>query len=189
GVTPDQGALEALARRLDARFLRRTVPLSRYTTFRIGGPADLFYTATTRESLVEPVTLAAELGVPCFLLGTGANILVGDRGFRGLVIHNRFDAVEYLDPIRIRAGSGAVLHHDLIHQSVARGLAGLHHYVGIPSSVGGAMWQNLHFLSPPPERERTVFIEEVVEEVELLTPVGGIRVADRTAMCFGYDWS
>jgi UDP-N-acetylenolpyruvoylglucosamine reductase len=60
----------------------------------------------------------------------------------------------------------------LINETVARGLGGLHHYVGIPSTVGGAIWQNLHFLSPPPDRERTCFIEEVVESAEILTAEG-----------------
>src|SRR5690606_37275064 len=99
-----------------------------------------------------------------FLLGAGANILVGDRGFRGLVIRNQVGSIEFLDGDRVRAGSGVFVYHNLIQASVARGLGGLHHFVGIPSTVGGAIWQNLHFLSPPPERERTVFVEEVVAE-------------------------
>ena len=53
---------------------------------------------------------------------------------------------------------------DLIRAAVDRGLSGLEHYVGIPSTVGGAVWQNLHFLSPAPARERTMFIEEVTAE-------------------------
>ena len=62
-----------------------------------------------------------------------------------------------------------MIYHDLIEATVSRGLGGLHHFVGIPSTVGGAIWQNLHFLSPPPERERTVYVEEVVESAEILT--------------------
>src|SRR5690606_12476201 len=65
----------------------------------------------------------------------------------------------------------------------------LHHFVGIPSSVGGAMWQNLHFLSPAPERERTVFIEEVVERCELFTQEGERKDVGRDEMRFGYDYS
>src|SRR5690606_25300374 len=77
----------------------------------------------------------------------------------------------------------------LINATVSRGLGGLHHFVGIPSTVGGAIWQNLHFLSPPPERERTVFIEEVFESCELLTAEGERRVVGRDYMRFGYDYS
>src|SRR5690606_14427508 len=120
----------------------------------IGGPADLFFRARTRDDLVTAVQAARELEVPWFLLGTGANILVADKGFRGLVIRNETDGIEFLDDRRVRAESGVQVYHDLIQATVARGLGGLHHFVGIPSSVGGAMWQNLHFLPPAPERER-----------------------------------
>ncbi|HEU4631856.1 MAG TPA: UDP-N-acetylenolpyruvoylglucosamine reductase, partial [Gemmatimonadaceae bacterium] len=75
-----------LAERLGRDRVRRAVPLAPYTTFRIGGPADAFYEATTADELAGAVTTARELGVPWFVLGLGANILVGDRGFRGLVI-------------------------------------------------------------------------------------------------------
>ncbi|MFW6079995.1 MAG: UDP-N-acetylmuramate dehydrogenase, partial [Gemmatimonadota bacterium] len=81
------------------------------------------------------------------------------------------------------------VYHDLIQATVSRGLGGLHHYVGIPSTVGGAVWQNLHFLSPPPERERTVFLEEVLEECEILTVEGERRTVDRDYFRFDYDYS
>ena len=77
----------------------------------------------------------------------------------------------------------------LINATVARGLGGLHHFVGIPSTVGGALWQNLHFLSPAPERERTVFIEEVLESAEILTEEGERTTVDVDYFDFGYDQS
>ena len=78
---------------------------------------------------------------------------------------------------------------DLIAQSVQHGWSGLEHYVGIPSTVGGAVWQNLHFLSPAPERERTMFIEEVFESAELLNERSERHVVDKAYMRFGYDTS
>jgi UDP-N-acetylmuramate dehydrogenase len=78
---------------------------------------------------------------------------------------------------------------DLIAESVRHGLSGLEHYVGIPSTVGGAVWQNLHFLSPAPERERTMFIEEVFESAELLNERSERYLVDRAYMRFGYDTS
>jgi len=179
------GALAA--RRLDASRLRRGVPLAPYTTFRIGGPADLLYDATTADDLANAVETCREAGVPHFVLGLGANILVGDRGFRGAVIRNvardfRFDGT------RLWAESGAIM-QDLILAAVRRGLSGLEHYIGIPSTVGGAVWQNLHFLAPAPERERTMFIAEVFESCDLLSEEGGRRVAHRDEMAFGYDTS
>lgn len=181
--------LEALGGRLDATRIERDVPLAPCTTFRIGGPADLLYRARTPDELADAVTAARDLGVPYFLLGLGANILVADSGFRGLVIRSEVDAIDFLDDRRVRAGAGVQTFMTLINATVSHGLGGLHHYVGIPSTVGGAVWQNLHFLSPPPERERTCFIEEVVESAEILTQEGERKTVDREYFRFGYDYS
>ena len=168
--------------------LRTDVVLAPYTTFKIGGPADVLYDATSADDLANAVCAARALHVPFFVLGLGANVLIGDRGFRGLVIRNTATRLQFPTPSEIRAESGAVM-SDLIRAAVARDLAGLEHYVGIPSTVGGAVWQNLHFLSPAPERSRTMFIEEVVEAVDLLTATGERQRVDRAAMAFGYDTS
>jgi UDP-N-acetylmuramate dehydrogenase len=178
-----------LRRRLGADRLQRDVLLGPLTPFRIGGPADLFYAARTEEELARVLLTARELEIPYFLLGEGANILVGDRGFRGLVIRCEVGGIDFLDDVRVRVGAGVKVYHDLIQATVARELGGLHHFVGIPSTVGGAMWQNLHFLSPPPERERTVFIEEVVETAEILSAEGEVRTVDLDYFRFGYDYS
>jgi UDP-N-acetylmuramate dehydrogenase len=178
-----------LGGRLGMDRIERDVPLAPYTTFRIGGPADLLYRARTPDELAEAIVAARELGIPHFLLGLGANILVADAGYRGLVIRSEVGGVEFIDDVRVRAGAGVPTFMELINATVSQGLGGLHHYVGIPSTVGGAIWQNLHFLSPPPERERTCFIEEVVESAEILSAEGERRVVDRDYFRFGYDYS
>jgi UDP-N-acetylmuramate dehydrogenase len=185
----DKTRLDELQARLGADRLEHDVPLSKHTTFRIGGPADLLYRARTPDELAGAITTARALEIPFFLLGTGANILVGDRGYRGLVIRDEVEGIEFLDATRVRAGAGVQTFPDLIVATVARGLGGLHHYVGIPSTVGGAIWQNLHFLSPPPERDRTCFIEEVLESCEILTQEGERREVDHDYFKFGYDYS
>ncbi len=182
----DRAGLEA---RLGRDRLERAVPLAPLTTFRIGGPAALLYRARTADELCQAVVAARELGVPHFVLGRGANILVGDHGFHGLVIRAEVGGIEFLPGQRVRAGAGIDTFPDLIAASVARGLGGLHHYVGIPSTVGGAIWQNLHFLSPPPARERTCFIAEVVESCDILTAEGERREVDAEYFRFGYDYS
>ncbi|MBL8998656.1 MAG: UDP-N-acetylmuramate dehydrogenase [Gemmatimonadetes bacterium] len=185
--SPQQVA-DALAPALGTARLRLGEPLAPYTTFRIGGPADVLYDATSDRELASAVVTARQLGIPVFVLGLGANILVGDLGVRGLVVRNVARGITDLGGGRIRAESGVVV-ADLIRHCVAAGWSGLEHYVGIPSTVGGAVWQNLHFLAPAPERERTIFIEEVVESVELLTPADARVTVDREAMAFGYDTS
>lgn len=183
-VPPD--ALEAVAARLAPSRLHRNAPLGPYTTFRIGGPADLLYDADTGDDLADAIDAADAAGVDWFILGLGANILVGDGGFRGLVIRNRAAHVTWYPDGRCVAESGTVM-ADLIRDAVAAGWSGLEHYVGIPSTVGGAIWQNLHFLSPAPERERTMFIAEVFESCRIRKETGARITVNADYVGFGYD--
>jgi UDP-N-acetylmuramate dehydrogenase len=169
--------------------VERDVTLAPLTTFRIGGPADYLVRARTADELVASVCAARESGLPWFLLGRGANILVGDRGFRGLVIRSEIGGIDVLEGGLVRAGAGVETFPDLIDVTVAHELGGLHHFVGIPSTVGGALWQNLHFLSPAPERARTVFIEEILESAEIFSEGGERRSVDVDYFQFGYDQS
>ncbi len=186
---PHASLLDAYARALEPRRVERDAPLAPLTTFRIGGPADLLYRARSAEDLRFAVTTAREMGVPRFVLGRGANVLFGDRGFRGVVIRCEIATLEFLGDGRVLAGAGLDTFPDLIDASVARGLGGVHHFVGIPSTVGGAVWQNLHFLSPAPKRERTVFWEEVMEGATILAPSGEVRRVGVEYFRFGYDYS
>lgn len=188
-VAASHHPIEELRRALGPDRILRSVPLAPLSTFRIGGAADLFYRARTPDELATAVTTARDLGVPHFVLGRGANVLFGDGGFRGLIIRSEVQGVEFLGEGRVRAGSGVETYPDLIDATVERGLGGLHHFVGIPSTVGGALWQNLHFLSPAPERERTVFVEEILESAEILTEDGDRRTVDVGYFKFGYDES
>src|SRR5579863_8335417 len=178
-----------LIRQLGAARVRRNEALAPYTTFRIGGAADFYYEARSADEIVTAVQAARATGTPFFLLGLGANILIGDRGFRGLVIRNLASALTALPDHRIEIESGAIVFPTLIDRAIGLGLSGLEHYAGIPSTVGGALWQNLHFLSPAPARERTLFIAAVTESAELLNVEGERWRASVGDLAFGYDTS
>jgi UDP-N-acetylmuramate dehydrogenase len=182
----DHAALEHVAAELHGPSLKRNVPLAPFTTFKIGGPADLFYEADTADDLAHAILTARHAQVPYFVLGLGANVLIADKGVRGLVIRNVATHSIFHDDGRLWVESGAVM-SKLIPEAVRRGWSGLEHYVGIPSTVGGAIWQNLHFLSPAPERERTMFIAEVFESADLLTEENERKTVDKAYMGFGYD--
>ncbi len=175
----------ALGPDLAAR-VRRDVPLAPFTTFRIGGPAERFVDALTADDLGRAITAARETGIPWHLMGLGANVLVGDGGVSGLVIRNAARHTR-IEGTRLTAESGALVWPDLIETALAAGLSGLEHYAGIPSTVGGALWQNLHFLSP--DRSRTMFIAEVTESADLLTEEGERRTVGVDYFDFGYDYS
>jgi len=181
-------ALNALHDVLGAERLQRDVPLAPYTTFQLGGPADVFVEARTADELARSIQIARHHEIRFFLLGMGANVIVGDRGFRGLVIRNAAAHTSIdRETGRVWAESGAVMYPDVINEAVDAGLSGLEHYAGIPSTVGGALWQNLHFLSPAPARERTMFIEEVLHEADVLTEENERRTVGVDYFEFGYD--
>ena len=123
--------------------VRQGEPLARHTTLGVGGPAQLWVTATTLAELTEAVTLAWRCQVPVFVLGGGANLLVSDEGIAGLVVHNRCQRVWVgeQDPALIGAESGTVL-ASLAHRLANQGLSGLEWAVGVPGTLGGALVNN-----------------------------------------------
>ncbi|GAC1631440.1 MAG: UDP-N-acetylmuramate dehydrogenase [Chloroflexota bacterium] len=181
-----QNTLRALSDRLDPSQLRVGARLAPYTTFKIGGPADLLFEARSADALAEAVLAARELEVPYFVLGLGANVLMGDRGFRGIVIRNVAKQFVFAEDGTLWTESGGVV-GELISEAVRRGWSGLEHYIGIPSTVGGAIWQNLHFLSPAPDRERTMFVAQVFRSCDILSEENHRRTVDAEYVRFGYD--
>ena len=132
--------LEERLRKSLGQALLTLEPLRHHTTFRIGGPADCFFAARTPDQLVAALRAGHETGLPVFLLGGGSNLLVSDEGFRGLVIRNACDAVQF-DGTAVHSECGADF-SDLISRCVDHGLSGLEFAAGIPGSVGGALFGN-----------------------------------------------
>ena len=135
-----QTSIEEKLRRALGDGLLTQEPLKHHTTFRIGGPADYYFAARTPDQLVTALRTADDLGVPSFLLGGGSNLLVSDGGFRGLVVRNAIDAIEF-DGSAAHVGCGADF-LDLIYRCRDRDLSGLEFAAGIPGSVGGALYGN-----------------------------------------------
>ncbi len=180
---------EALEEGLGPGRIMVDAPLAPLTTFQIGGPARLLVEPQTTHELVSALRIVRAAGIPHFLLGLGANILVGDGGFDGVVIRNTVRDFELDATGRLRAAGGAIVWPDIIRHTTLAGWSGLEHFAGIPSTIGGALWQNLHFLSPAPARERTVFLDEIVVSARLLGTDGEVREVDRDWFRFGYDYS
>jgi UDP-N-acetylmuramate dehydrogenase len=117
-------------------------PLAPYTTWKIGGPADVMIVPSSKEKLAHTVRLLNRLQVPWFLLGKGSNLLVSDKGFRGAVIRlgRAFEEIRF-EGGTVYAGAGL----SFIRMSVLagkEGLTGLEFAGGIPGSVGGAVYMN-----------------------------------------------
>ena len=120
--------------------LRHDVPLAPITTLRVGGPADRLAEPGTQDELVAILDAAREAGVPWLVLGNGSDVVVADRGVRGLVIRNRARGVR-VDGARVMADAGTPMAL-LVKRATAAGLTGLEWGIAVPGTLGGAVWAN-----------------------------------------------
>lgn len=173
--------------------VRIDVPLAPLTTFHVGGTADVLVEAHSEADLVTVTAVARGAGgsgdgsggVPVTVLGGGSNVLIGDRGIRGVVVLMRDRGVEQVDDTGVRAAAGLTI-NGLVRWTVGRGLAGIEAWAGTPGTVGGAIHGNAHF------RGRN--ISDLVREVRVLMPGGGpegpvVRDLPVGEMGFAYDTS
>ena len=125
--------------------VREREPMSRHTTFGVGGPADVYARVHDRDALRRATQVAADAGLHRFILGSGSNILVGDGGIRGIVIENKANVVaapeEAAGQVRLRAEAGASFAR-LARSTARAGLHGLEWAAGIPGTLGGAVVYN-----------------------------------------------
>ncbi|MFC1463279.1 MAG: UDP-N-acetylmuramate dehydrogenase [Candidatus Brachytrichaceae bacterium NZ_4S206] len=123
---------------------KRNEPLSKHTTARIGGPADLLIEVRTTDELIAVAQRAEEMGLPYLVLGGGANVLVSDAGVRGLVIVNRAREIKFSvrgSKARVEVDSGVML-TTLARDCIERGLAGMEWAISVPGTVGGGVVGN-----------------------------------------------
>jgi len=120
--------------------LRMDAPVAPITTLRVGGPADRLVETSTRDELVSALSVASAAGVPWLVLGNGSDVVVSDRGVRGLVIRNRARTI-ITDGSNVEADSGTPMAL-LVKRATAAGLSGLEWGTAVPGTVGGAVWAN-----------------------------------------------
>ena len=173
--------LEKLQKLLGETKVLTAEPMASHTTFRIGGPADFFVLPENVEELTCVLKLCAEEGVPYFILGNGSNLLVGDKGFRGVVIqlYKNFDGIE-IQGTTIKARAGAMLIR-VAKEAAGAGLTGLEFASGIPGTMGGAMVMNAGAYGGE--------MKDVVTSVLVLTKEGEIRTLTSEEMNFRYRGS
>ncbi len=185
--------IEELSNTIDVR-LKLREPLAAHTSFRIGGPADVFAEIGNIEQLRELTSFCKSYSVPLFIIGRGTNLLVSDRGIRGVVIKLCGDFTQMrFSPLKrgsqgrfencIIAGAAVTLSR-VSRLTALRGLAGLEYAFGIPGSLGGALIMNAGAESDS--------IDEVVEAVEVLAQNGSnpqTRLLNKNELEFAYRWS
>lgn len=162
--------------------VERDVPMSRHTSFRIGGPARRMAFPESREQLVILLGLAEECGIRPFLLGRGTNLLVSDRGLDTLVIKTaeRMTSIRRLDDVTLEADVGVLLSRLAVYAQQA-GLAGLEFAHGIPGSMGGAVCMNAGAYGGE--------MKQVLRSAAVLFPEEGIRALSCEELNLSYRHS
>ena len=148
-------------------------PMCNHTTFKIGGPADVYVTPDSPDRVVSAVNICRDLGVPYFILGRGSDLLVGDKGYRGVIIC-------MVDGERMVCQSGVTL-SDAAEMACALSLTGLEFACGIPGTVGGAVFMNAGAYDGQ--------ISDVLEEARVLTPDGEVLDLKNDELELGYRTS
>ena len=126
----------ALGQAFGADRVKRDASLAPFTTFKVGGPADVLIETQNADEIVQAVKLAHSAGVKVTMLGGGSNVLIADRGIRGLVIRTRGGEVKPIGDRLVRADA-AVTINGLVRWTINRGYAGLEAWAGTPGTVGG----------------------------------------------------
>ena len=121
-------------------------PMKNHTTFRIGGPADVLVCPETEDGFIRGLGWCRRQKIPVYIIGNGSNLLVGDKGFRGVVFKicrnlDKTDIIEEDSVVRVHAGAGAML-AKLAKDVSAEGCGGFEFATGIPGTLGGAVAMN-----------------------------------------------
>ena len=155
-------------------------PMSRHTTFRIGGPAD-YFVCPDREQIAEVLAVAKKCGMAITVIGNGSNLLVGDKGIRGLVVEIGSAMNQIMvDKNHITAGAGALL-SQVAAKAAAAELGGMEFAAGIPGSVGGAVTMNAGAYGGE--------MKDILRTVTVLTPEGELKTLDVSEMDLSYRHS
>lgn len=169
-------------------------PLGRYTTFKIGGPADIFLDVRTSDELIEVIQFAVSRKLPYTILGGGTNVLISDNGIRGLVIKNssknirikgikgKMTAGVPSGLVYVEADSGVMM-NQLVRFTNDEGLAGLEMHLGLPGTVGGAIYMNSKWMHPEG------YVGNALYQATILTREGELKDVPQSYFHFAYDMS
>lgn len=156
-------------------------PMKKHTTFRVGGNADFFVIPKTVEEVKQTIMLCVEQDMPYYILGNGSNLLVGDKGYRGVVIqiYKEMNNV-FVDGQKIKVQAGALL-SKIGSVALEAGLTGFEFAAGIPGTMGGAVVMNAGAYGGE--------MKDVLEEVTVLTKEGEVLILSKEQLDMGYRTS
>lgn len=158
--------------------VRAMEPMARHTSFRIGGPADLFVICDTVADLAETIGVLSDEEIPFVVVGKGSNLVVSDAGYRGAVLTLGKEFKRHaVEDEYLRAGAACILAY-LVQDAFSRGLGGLEFAVGVPGTLGGALAMNAG--------SRDAWIGHVTDSVTLYVPGEGLLRIPGREVAWGY---
>ena len=156
-------------------------PMSRHTTFRVGGPADFFVTPKAKEEVRDVIRICKEAGMPYYIIGNGSNLLVSDAGYRGVIVQICKEMNEVkVEGDLVKAQAGALL-SGIAAKALGAELSGFEFASGIPGTIGGACVMNAGAYGGE--------MKDVLESVTVLTGEGKIIELGRNELELGYRTS
>ena len=174
-----QGNLQKLLPEIELRFEES---MSRHTSFRIGGPAEVMAFPKNKEELAQILKVSALMDLKPAILGAGTNILAPDEGIRGLVIclKDCMDGMEQLDETHIRVAAGVTMTRAAVY-AANLGLSGMEFAHGIPGTIGGGVYMNAGAYGGE--------ICQICESVEVMDMAGNVSIRTNEEMKFSYRHS
>lgn len=160
--------------------------LAPYTTFKMGGPAEYYFEAVRKDDLILGVSAANKLNLKFTILGGVSNSVVSDKGIKGLVVRNSYKEFSMIgeskDYATVKISSGYVM-SQLVKETVERGLSGFEYHLGLPGTLGGALFMNSKWTKP------VSYVGDNLVEAEIVTPTGNVKTVPGKYFQFAYDYS
>ena len=180
--------LQQLEEKLGTGRVKANVILAPYTTFKVGGPAEFYFQAHTQDDLLNAIKAAHELKIPLHLLGGVSNVMIDDKGLKGLSVRNMYQLKEVIeetdDEVFLKVGSGYNMTR-LAQETAEAGYEGFEYHFGLPGTLGGGIFMNSKWTAHPP----THYIGDDLVRAAVANHAGDVREEPHEYFQFAYDYS
>jgi UDP-N-acetylmuramate dehydrogenase len=181
-MTPTQSLIQQKFSHLQPQYDFVLAPL---TYMKVGGPAEVLLDLQTTQDIIDVVTFCNDQHIPVTVFGGASNVIIDDEGLQGVVLtlsneeyHNTTEETGEIALVRAGAGFKTAL---FVRRTVDDGFTGLEYFLGVPGKLGGAIYNNAHYLSD--------LIGEHVHRVQVITPQNEVKWFTKAECDFAYDYS
>jgi UDP-N-acetylmuramate dehydrogenase len=166
--------------------VKKNVVLAPYTTFKMGGRAEYFFEAYNKNELIKTYRIAKKLGLPLLVLGGGSNVVISEKKIKGLVVRNLYGQKRIIKKntknVTWQISSGYSMTR-LVKDTIDQGLCGFEYFLGLPGTLGGALYMNSKWTKP------LSCVGDNLISAEIIDKNGKIKNVDKTYFQFAYDFS